>query len=164
MTPRFEHSDLDGQLNQLLGRGLLEIRDPNDGFLPDLLGMSRNQVVLVDGIVYARRIPRGETPRENPLHPRCADSYRGIYCLSQFRPDPYWNLDLILAFREHLAAGWPQIATRGSQTLRYEPATIQVILADCPQMLTCPDCGDLIESDSVDSVPEGRVCHDCGGV
>lgn len=118
----------------------------------------------MDGIVYARRIPRGETPRENPLHPRCADSYRGIYCPSQFRPDPYWNLDLILAFREHLAAGWPQIATRGSQTLRYELATIQVILADCPQMLTCPDCGDLIESDSVDSVPEGRVCHDYGGV
>lgn len=162
----FEHPDLDGKLNRLLGRALLELRDPNDGFLPDPGVKSRIQFILCDGLVYSRRLPPGETPRVQPLRPRADDCYMGRVGPSLFRwRYPGWHDSIIDAWRESVYPGWPPPGRLPLATVAYTAHAIHIVTAGgWPESVTCPDCGGLLCCPGDDQSPTWlRACDDCGG-
>lgn len=100
----FSHTDLDGVYARLIGRAILECRDPNDGQSSDPHSKSRHQYTLVNGVLVSRVLPPESV----------GDRWRGADGRLERRPPAWESIDvprqwsLLMAWGDHACGDYPR--------------------------------------------------------
>lgn len=161
----FEHKDLDCYA-RLIGRAILEYRDPNDGQSSDPDQKSRHQYTLVNGVLLSRHLP--------PVAVGDAWIDTGVPSWEQIQVPTNWTL--LMAWCASLEADFgielephcdrmlygcnppdlvPQV------TMAWSKKEIVIHGTYWPQTIPCPHCHDWIVWAEAGYVPGYRICVGC---